>query len=173
GVSRDTTNSATNPTRGTKSSIFVDYGGGGLGGDDNFVKPIVEWGFFYGLNETNVLHARAAAGAVYRNSSKIVPAFERFYLGGMNSLRGYSLEDVSPRDPKTGESIGSDRMGYANFEYIWAFKPDMGLSLVPFFDVGVSTDSKYQDFFDKVYYSAGLELRWRSPMGDLRFAYGF
>ena len=173
GVSRDTTNSATNPTRGTKSSIFVDYGGGGLGGDDNFVKPIVEWGFFYGLNETNVLHARAAAGAVYRNSSKIVPAFERFYLGGMNSLRGYSLEDVSPRDPKTGESIGSDRMGYANFEYIWAFKPDLGLSLVPFFDVGVSTDSKYQDFFDKVYYSAGLELRWRSPMGDLRFAYGF
>lgn len=172
GVSRDTTNSATNPTRGTKTSIFVDYGGGGIGGDDNFVKPIVEWGFFYGLNETNVLHARATAGAVYRNSSKIVPAFERFYLGGMNSIRGYSLEDVSPRDPRTGESIGSDRMGYANFEYIWAFKPDMGLSLVPFFDVGVSTDSKYQDYFDKVYYSAGLELRWRSPMGDLRFAYG-
>lgn len=172
GISRDTTNSATNPTRGTKESLFVDYGGGGIGGDDNFVKPIVEWGFFYGLNDTNVLHARATAGAVFRNSNKFVPAFERFYLGGMTSIRGYSLEDISPRDPNTGESIGADRMAYANFEYIWAFKPDMGLALVPFFDVGVSNDSSQNDIFDKVYYSAGLELRWRSPMGDLRFAYG-
>ncbi|MCH5277592.1 MAG: outer membrane protein assembly factor BamA [Desulfovibrionaceae bacterium] len=173
GVSRDTTNSGTNPTRGTKASLYVYYGGGGLGGSDNFVKPIAEWGFFHGLTETHVLHARATVGAVYRNTHKIVPAFERFYLGGMNSVRGYSLEDMSPRDPKTGEHIGSDRMGYTNFEYIWVFKPEAGLALVPFFDIGVSTDSKYQDFFDKVYYSAGLEVRWRSPMGDLRFAYGF
>lgn len=173
GIARDTTNSATNPTRGTKESLFVDYGGGGLGGDDNFVKPILEYGFFYGLNERNVLHARGSLGAVFRNSGKVVPAFERFYLGGMNSIRGYSLEDVSPRDPRTGESIGSDRMGYANFEYIWAFKPDMGLALVPFFDVGFSTDSgQTHDLLKKVYYSAGVELRWRSPMGDLRFAYG-
>lgn len=172
-ISRDTTNSAINPTRGTKGNITLNYGGGGIGGDDNFFKPVLELGFFYGLNEKHVLHARGSIGAVYRNSNKLVPAFERFYLGGMNSIRGYSIEDISPRDPRTGESIGSDRMGHASFEYIWNFKQDMGLSVVPFFDIGISADSKYQkDIFKHVYYSAGLELRWRSPMGDLRFAYG-
>lgn len=172
-IRRDTTNSATNPTKGTKGSLTLDYGGGGIGGDDNFFKPVLEFGFYYGLTEKHVLHARGTMGAVFRNSNKLVPAFERFYLGGMNSIRGYSIEDISPRDPSTRESIGSDRMGHASFEYIWNFKPDMGLAVVPFFDVGFSTDSKYQkDMFKNLYYSAGLELRWRSPMGDLRFAYG-
>jgi outer membrane protein insertion porin family len=123
--------------------------------------------------ENHVLHARVAAGAVFRNTDQIVPVFERFYLGGMNSIRGYSLEDISPRDINSGESIGSDRMAYANFEYIWAFQPNMGLAVVPFFDVGISADSEQHDLFDKIYYSAGVEMRWRSPMGDLRFAYGF
>ncbi len=173
GVRRDTTNKPLLPTRGTKTNLVVEYGGGGIGGDDNFVKPIVDWGVFYGLNDTNILHLRASAGAVFRNTGKPVPAFERFYLGGMRSIRGYSIEDISPRDPVTGERIGGDRMAFANLEYIWAFEPDLGLSLVPFFDIGSSIDSARQNLFDALYYSAGVELRWRSPMGDLRFAYGF
>ena len=52
---------------------------------------------------------------------------------------------------------------------------DMGLALVPFFDAGFNIDHKTMadDFNDKIVYSAGLELRWRSPMGDLRLAYGY
>ena len=65
-------------------------------------------------------------------------------------------------------------MGYANFEYIWVVKPDIGLALVPFYDVGFNVDHKQvSSVFDKVYQSAGVEVRWRSPMGDLRFAYGY
>ena len=47
---------------------------------------------------------------------------------------------------------------------------------MPFFDIGFNIDSKTQnvalDFDDHWVYSTGLELRWRSPMGDLRIAYG-
>lgn len=62
----------------------------------------------------------------------------------------------------------------ANVEYIWTFQKDLGLALVPFFDAGFNIDSKTMgNDLDKYFVcSTGLELRWRSPMGDLRIAYG-
>ena len=175
GITRDTTNRSSFPTEGTRVSVSMQYGGPWTGGDDSFFKPVVEAGFYYGLNDTNILHVRGRAGAVYKaDDDKTVPVFERFWIGGIRSIRGYSYDDISPRDPKTGETIGSDRMGYANFEYIWVVKPEVGLAFVPFYDIGFNTDSaQTSSIFDKVYSSAGLELRWRSPMGDLRFAYGY
>lgn len=175
GVTRDTTNRATFPTEGTRVSLNMQYSGPWTGSDDSFFKPILEAGFYYGLNDTNILHVRGRVGAVYKvDDNKTVPVFDRFWIGGIRSIRGYSYDDISPRDPKTGETIGSDRMGYANFEYIWVVKPDLGLAFVPFYDVGFNADSEQcSSVFDKVYSSAGLEIRWRSPMGDLRFAYGY
>ena len=90
----------------------------------------------------------------------------------MRSIRGYDYDDISPRDTLTNETIGSDRMGYVNLEYIWVVKPDMGLAIVPFFDFGFNTDSQQHGLFDEVFQSYGVEVRWRSPMGDLRFGYG-
>ena len=175
GVTRDTTNKASFPTEGTRVSFNVQYGGPWTGGDDSFFKPIFEAGFYYGLNDTNIFHVRGRVGAVYKaDGDKTVPVFERFWIGGIRSIRGFSYDDISPRDPETGETIGSDRMGYANIEYIWVVKPEIGLAFVPFYDIGFNADSaQCSSVFDKVYSSAGLEVRWRSPMGDLRFAYGY
>ncbi len=172
-IVRDTTDKPYFPTRGTKVSLSVEYGGSWLGGDDCFLKPELEAGVYFGLNDRHILHARGSIGAVYETEGKIVPVFERFWIGGMRSIRGYDYDDISPRDTQTNETIGSDRMGYANFEYIWVVKPEIGLAVVPFFDVAFNTDSAQHGIFDKVYQSAGVEVRWRSPMGDLRFAYGF
>lgn len=81
---------------------------------------------------------------------------------------------ASNGDPKYHDEIGGDRMGFLNFEYIWTFHPEMGIALVPFFDIGYNIDSRQtSDPFSDLKKSVGLELRWRSPMGDLRFAYGF
>ncbi len=174
GVTRDTTNRASFPTEGTRVSFNVQYGGPWTGSDDSFWKPVLEAGFYYGLNDTNILHVRGRVGAVYKaDGDKTIPVFERFWIGGIRSIRGYSYDDISPRDTVTGETIGSDRMGYANFEYIWVVKPDIGLAFVPFYDIGFNSDSEQSGMFDKIYSSAGLEVRWRSPMGDLRFAYGY
>ncbi len=173
GVTRDTTDVNFFATKGTKTKITLNYGGNFLGGDDNFFRVLGEFGAYYSPVENHVLHGRVSVGGVFKNTSKVVPSFERFYIGGMNSIRGYSYEDISPIDPSTGESIGADRVAYASLEYIWIFENDLGLALVPFFDAGVATDSSYESFFERHYYSVGAEIRWRSPMGDLRFAYGF
>ncbi len=171
-ISRDTTN-AIMPTRGTANEIEVEYGGGILGGDDKFILTTFEHNSYYSLRPNNVLHLRGKLGAIFENGDKDVPVFDRFWVGGMDSIRGYSAKDIVPRDPRTGDRLGGTRMGYLNLEYIWGFAPEMGLHLVPFFDIGFNLDHQQKyTWSDEIKRSFGLELRWRSPMGDLRFGYG-
>lgn len=162
------------PTSGNIDSLSVEYGGGVLGGDDDFFTVSAEHQTYYQLRPDHVLHARIKGSAIFNNGSDEVPVFERFWMGGMQSVRGYDSRDIVPRDPESGDRIGGDRMAFANLEYIWSLDNELGLNLVPFFDIGfnLDTDSNW-NWSDEIKRSAGLELRWRSPMGDLRFSYGF
>ena len=172
GVTRNTTDRY-QPTTGTINRIMLDYGGGFVGGDDDFLKLTLEHHTYYELWQHNVLHMRLKGAAVFKNGSDEIPVFERFWMGGMDSVRGYDPRDIVPRDPATNDRIGGTRMAFGNFEYIWTLAPEIGVNIVPFFDIGVNvdTDNSYK-WSDEVLRSVGLELRWRSPMGDLRFGYG-
>ena len=175
-VTYDSTDSRERPTSGVMARLSAEYGGGGIGGNDNFFKPIGELQSFHTLfrNPNHIFHWRGRIGGVFENSDKPVPVFDRFFIGGIDSIRGYDTEDLAPRDPEYDDEIGGDRMGFLNLEYIWTIHPEMGIALVPFFDIGYNIDSKQQsDPFSDLKKSVGLELRWRSPMGDLRFAYGY
>ncbi len=172
GIMRNTTDRFM-PTKGTINRLIFEYGGGFLGGDDDFLKLIAEHHSYYELRKDNVLHLRLKGQAVFTNGSKEIPVFERFWMGGMDSVRGYASRDIVPRDPLTNDRIGGTRMAFANFEYIYTIAPQLGLYAVPFFDIGfnIDTDNDYT-WDDELLKSFGLELRWRSPMGDLRFGYG-
>lgn len=174
-VRRSTIDNIMRPTRGTFAQIGMEYGGTFLGGSDDFMKFTGEYGFYVPLRRFHTFHFKTEAGAVVKNSSHVVPVFERFYLGGINTVRGYSMSDMSPRDPRTDDEIGGDRMGYVNLEYIYTFEPELGLAVVPFLDAGFNLDTgnNLYSFADAYGVSTGLELRWNSPIGDLRFAYGF
>ena len=175
-VTYDSTDSRERPTSGVVARLSAEYGGGGIGGNDNYFKPIGEMQSFHTLfrNPNHIFHWRGRVGGVFENSDKPVPVFDRFFIGGIDSIRGYDTEDLAPRDPEYHDEIGGDRMGFLNLEYIWTVHPEMGIALVPFFDIGYNIDSKQQsDPFSELKKSVGLELRWRSPMGDLRFAYGY
>ncbi|CAK7003636.1 MAG: Outer membrane protein assembly factor BamA [Desulfovibrio sp.] len=162
------------PTTGTINRIGAEYGGGFLGGDDDFIIFTAEHHSYYELRQHHVLHMRLKGGLAYKNGDEEIPVFERFWMGGMDSLRGYRSRDIVPRDPDTDDRIGGTRMAFGNFEYIWTIAPQLGVNIVPFFDIGfnIDADNDY-DWNDEVLKSVGVELRWRSPMGDLRFAYGY
>ena len=171
-VTRNTTDSY-RATKGTVNTLSLEYGGGFIGGDDDFISASVEHRAFHQLFENHVLHFRTKGSAVFTNGSGDIPVFERFWMGGVDSVRGYRSRDIVPRDPATGDRIGGTRMAFANFEYIWEMAPQIGVSLVPFFDIGFNLDDKADyKWSDELLRSFGMELRWRSPMGDLRFAYG-
>ena len=162
-----------NPTKGHIDRLSLDYGGGLLGGDDDFVLVSAEHQTFYELWKNHVLHGRIKGAALLKNGSKEPPIFERFWMGGIDSVRGYNARDIVPVDPNTDDHIGGTRMAFANLEYIWTFSEELGFAIVPFFDMGINVDHNQKwNWQDDMKRSFGAELRWRSPMGDLRFAYG-
>ena len=88
-----------------------------------------------------------------------VPIFERYYLGGIDTLRG--LRDVGPRDPVTNDPIGGFTMMCFNFEYIFPLIKNAGIKGVVFFDTGNAWDSGYH--FNDLRKTAGVGIRWYSP----------
>ncbi len=170
-LDRDTTDSSTKPTRGTKNTISLEYAGGVLGGDDAFVKPLVTSNFFYPLPLDVVFHWRGHAGVALDNGGTI-PVFECFYLGGINNVRGYALDKISPKDPWTGERIGGKAVFYTNFETIFPISKSNGIMGVAFFDAGNSW-REISDVDGDLYRAVGVGLRWYSPMGLIRVEYGY
>jgi outer membrane protein insertion porin family len=171
GAVRDTTDRRLNPTSGSVNQISIEYAGGLLLGDDEFVKYIVDTSQYYLLpwGNEHVFHFHAQAGLVTENfGGDEIPVFERFYLGGMNSIRGYTGGRISPYDEETGDRIGGTKQAFANFEYIFPLLSDFGLVGVTFFDMG----DAWEDEFD-LKRSVGAGIRWYSPMGPMRLEYGY
>lgn len=174
-LSRNTVDNFQRPTGGNIFSFTANYGGGILQGTDDFIKLIGEARQFYALNNDHVLMGRVKGGMLLPNGGSYddIPIVERFWLGGINSVRGYNYDDFAVRQAD-GDKIGGTRMAFGNLEYQWYFENDLGMTLVPFFDIGINFDDEGTGLTSNKewLYSTGLELRWRSPMGDLRFAYG-
>ncbi|WP_029460989.1 outer membrane protein assembly factor BamA [Solidesulfovibrio alcoholivorans] len=171
-VDRDTIDSATKPTKGTKNTLSLEYAGGVVGGDDAFVKPMFTSNFFYPLPLDLVFHWRGQAGVIFPNAGGDIPVYERFYLGGINNVRGYEVDKISPKDPWTHERIGGKAEAFTNFETIFPISKSVGLLGVVFFDAGNSWGD-YNLINSTIYKSVGAGLRWYSPMGLIRVEYGY
>ncbi|GAB6060422.1 outer membrane protein assembly factor BamA [Desulfonatronum parangueonense] len=171
-ISRDTTDRLFNPSRGTVNTASIQYAGGLLQGDDDFIKTIYDSHFYYPLFWDTVFHWRGQVGFLFENEGKEAPVFERFYLGGIDSVRGYPGWEISPRDPATNDRIGGTQQFFTNFEYLFPLNRDMGLVGLLFFDAGNVWDDG-DSFGSKLYKSVGTGIRWYSPLGPLRLEYGY
>jgi outer membrane protein insertion porin family len=171
-IDRDTVDSATKPTKGTKNTLSLAYAGGAVGGDDAYVKPMLTSNIFQPLPLGLVFHWRGQAGLLFPNAGGDIPVYERFYLGGINNVRGYEVDKISPKDPWTHERIGGKAEFFTNFETIFPISKSNGLLGVVFFDAGNSWGD-YNDINSDLYKSVGAGLRWYSPMGLIRVEYGY
>jgi outer membrane protein insertion porin family len=169
-IVRDTTNRRINPTRGTKNTLSLEYAGGLLGGDDSFIKPEYEFSFFHPLFWKTVFSWRWDVGWIFEHDDD-VPDYERFYLGGIKTVRGYDYRDISITDSE-GDDVGGYKSLYTNVELIFPVKKDMGLLGLVFFDAGNVWD-KDETIEPDFYKSIGAGIRWDSPMGPLRLEYGY
>lgn len=172
-ITRNTIDDPKHPNSGTFNQAIAEYGGGVLQGDDSFVKLVGESRAYYALNKDNVLMGRIKGGTLLKSDTgEEVPLVERFWIGGINSVRGYKRSDFAIRQDN-GDKVGGTRMAYANLEYQWYVNNEFGMQLVPFYDAGINADDEAeQSQQSDMLSSVGIEWRWKSPMGDLRFAYG-
>jgi outer membrane protein insertion porin family len=167
-LSRDTTDDRMYPTKGSKNSFSVDYYGRFLGGDTAFIRYTPSTSWYYSILDWLVFSAHGRMGYISGNEGREVPVFERFILGGINSLRG--LRNVGPHDPATNDTIGGFTMMNFNFEIVFPIIKDAGIRGVLFNDWGNAWNSGYH--FDDLRRTVGVGIRWYSPMGPLRFEWG-
>jgi outer membrane protein insertion porin family len=169
-LSYDSRNRPFGPTKGQDHRLTVEYAG--FGGDIQFVKSIGELGWYLPLVEglTGFIHAKGGYGR--ESDDGVWPDYERFFLGGINSLRGFDEDDLSPKD-ENGNEIGGDKFVQFNFELIFPLLREAGLDGVVFIDTGnVEAEDARLDLGD-LRASAGFEFRWNSPIGPIRLAYGY
>ena len=175
GLVYDTRNRWFVPSRGLLQRLDFQLAGKFLGGDSEYLKTIYQGHFYFPLPLPRdfVGHIHLGAGYITEGSGKRVPVYERFFLGGLNSIRGYRSGDVSPIDPETGERIGGTRMAFMQAETIFTLVKSINLKGVLFFDTGTVWDKEHGFDTSDLRKSVGFGIRWLSPMGPLRVEFGW
>ena len=167
----DTTNDNMFPSKGIKASASVQHAGTPLGGNTNFTKYSGVLAGYYPLFWDIVFGAKGRIGYLQNNDDRDedLPIYERYVLGGINSLRG--LRYVGPTNPGTSDVIGGTTMLSFSLELVFPLIKDAGMKGVLFYDAGNTWNGGY--YVDDLRMTCGAGIRWYSPIGPLRLEYGY
>jgi outer membrane protein insertion porin family len=166
-LNRNTTDYRLDPSKGMVNSLSVEYAG--LGGTNKFLKYHADSALFFPAPWSTVFSLRGALDYI-QDIGKDIPIDEKYYLGGINSIRGYEGRSVSPVD-ENGNYIGGTKSATFNVEYIFPLLQEVKMKGVIFFDAGNSYATE-QEMFSSFRTSYGAGIRWNSPLGPLRLEYG-
>jgi len=155
-----------NPKNGIYLLPLIEYAGSFLGGDNNFLRLEVEERLFLPLVK-NTFAQRLKIGVMIPTDGLAI--YEKYYLGGQYSLRGYSERSIGP------DSISAERYGniLANLNLEYRISLPMNLGLVAFCDVGYLDNEINFTRRDYLKASIGLGLRYNTLIGPLRCDIGF
>ena len=201
-IVRNTLNHPFDPTRGSLQQFSVGYGG--LGGSTDFIKAETEARWFFpvyrsqtGGDVTLMTGGFLGYGFGDKDFSDDsgrqilegdLPLFERYFPGGIDSIRGFAERSLGPRESVCADEgrlerrscsdegavvVDSDPIGgsiqlVSNNEVIFPLLQPLGLRGVVFFDAGNAFTREQGLDLGMVRYSAGAGIRWRSPFGPIR-----
>lgn len=165
----DTRDNPFEPHSGALAEASVELAGGPLGGTAEFAKYDFEASKYIPLWWKHVLTLHTQAGYIHPLQGSTIPIYERYALGGINSIRGFANRSV-------GEEVdgieGGRKMVLFNAEYLFPILEEAKIRGVLFFDAGNAWwQSPY--FGTGLRTGAGFGIRWFSPMGPLRLEYGY
>jgi outer membrane protein insertion porin family len=184
GISFDNRDKIINPSRGQNHRLSLEYAG--LGGDIGFTKLTGELGYYHPLFWDTVGFVHFETGYINGTSGMTLPDYEKFYLGGMNSVRGFKWRDIhlsrqvlrdTDYDPSTPEQwvtveVGGSAMLQGNVEWIIPIAKSAGVVGVIFYDTGNVYEGLADIKLSDLRESTGFGIRWYSPMGPIRIEYG-
>ena len=133
---------------------------------------------------TLLLRSNLAYGDGYGKTGSL-PFFERYFAGGIRTVRGFESNSLGPRDPVSGFAVGGNMRVTGGADYIFPIpfveKPPSSLRLSLFLDIGNVYLNNFHTFdaepgdngfqVDQLRSSYGASLVWISPIGPLRFSY--
>jgi outer membrane protein insertion porin family len=168
-VKYDSRDSIFNAKEGSVHSIEYEFAG--VGGDVGFNKVVGDTGWYFPLFWKMVGVAHGRAGYVKKIPNWDLPDYEKFYLGGINSIRGADRDDLAPKED--GSPVGGEKFVQGNFEIKIPLVQEAGVFGILFLDTGAvwKTDESWE--FKRMRETAGPEIRWLSPIGPIRLAYGW
>lgn len=185
----DKRNDRYTPTKGIYASGSIEYAG--LGGDHQFTKGLFTGRFYERVISDIVFRNNFTYGFIRSNVPGREPPFnELFLLGGANSLRGFNWFSIAERkksakvrqnlidqgiDPVTAEirsnrPFGGTQQVFYQGELEFPLITEAGIKGVVFYDIGQANDVISASEFRS---DVGFGFRWFSPIGPLRFEWGF
>jgi len=172
-VSRDTRDHFFIPTRGNYSSVSAELSGGPFAADTDIYFLELKSSQFWPLWNGHVLNLKGAVRTVERyDDTDRVPIFDRLFLGGPNSIRGFKYRHVGPRAPDDlDEPIGGRSSWYATLEYtvpLWS-----KIRAATFYDMGAVDGDAFDFSSAEVSSSVGVGARFDLPMFPLRLDYAW
>ncbi len=176
---RDSRDFYLDPKTGSRSAVTLQYAGGPLGGDPEFIKGFVDSAWYFPVIWDTVFMARGRFGEINALGDKPVPIGERFFVGGSGTVRGFRYGTAGPVDI-LGNRVGALKELIFNFEYNFPLVPAAHLKGLVFYDMGRGFDDgtslptannaiKWSDLKR----SWGWGFWWLSPLGPLRFEWGY
>lgn len=173
-IVRDTRNNKFEPSSGYRLSFTTEYAG--LGFDKKWFKNEGDARFFKRVYGDLVFRSKFFVGKMERVDGQAIPRSEKYTLGGAKNLRGYNIEDIGPKKTVTDSNnilrtfnSGSLFATYAQLELEHPLAREAGLKWVVFMDAG---DANNPDGI-KIKSDYGFGFRWFSPIGVLRFEFGY
>ncbi|MDD2733173.1 MAG: outer membrane protein assembly factor BamA [Desulfuromonadaceae bacterium] len=172
-ITHNNTDYRMDPSFGFINSFSAEYAG--LGGNNKFARFITDHTYFHPVYKKLIASTKLTLGYIAEVGQPI-PIDEKFYLGGIGSLRGYESRTVSPITKNiTGINgaivyTGGEKELFGNIELTFPLLPEAGLKGVVFFDYGNSFTDTSKAFPLLTSYGGGI--RWASPIGPLRLEYG-
>jgi outer membrane protein insertion porin family len=139
-----------------------------LGGNTQYLKPRIEGVRFWRHTARTSLGIRGQYEFItpIRNTTTL-PLFEKLYLGGEYSVRGYDIRSIGPSDPFTGLVLGGNKSLLFNGEYLFSIVPQV--RLIVFYDAGQVADDREPFALDKFRTSTGAEVRFFMPVLNVPF----
>lgn len=172
-LSYDSRDRAFNTTQGQDHSLSYTYAG--LGGDIGFNKVVGELGWHIPVYKGLVTFIHGKAGFVSELDDYILPDYEKFYLGGLNSVRGFGFQDINIKTVNSAGQIteeGGESFVQFNFELNYPLFKDLGIVGVIFYDTGNVFGPDETIDLGSLRQAAGYGIRWYSPIGPIRIEGG-
>ncbi|HEY7447000.1 MAG TPA: POTRA domain-containing protein [Vicinamibacterales bacterium] len=186
---RSTRDDAIDPSRGTLMTIDASIAARGIGSEVGFVEVLLKEFFYRQLPGAGrvILAGGATLGLARGSSSNLsegadgetdseqltVPASERFYAGGDTTVRGFALDRLGTRDTIDQDGFPTGGQGLIIFNAELRFPVWGDLGGVGFLDVGNVYQKVSAIDFGELRGSVGVGIRYRSPIGPVRFDVGF